>query len=102
MNELKLFFKLFPKLTLILYIFDLQKQLSDCKTCLDIGCGGNSLIRFLNFQYSVGVDGHKPTLDKAKENNVHNEYLLCKAQDLNKHFSSNQLLHSSGPYRTSA
>lgn len=70
--------RLFPTV-----IFLLKKELADCETVLDLGCGPSSPIQHAkNIKYSVGVDAHKPYIEASKREGVHNEYHNCRIQDL--------------------
>ncbi len=84
-------FKLtFPRLLFFSYLNTMRKELADCRSCLDIGCGGGSPVRHLKFEYSVGVEGHAPTLEGAQRLHTHNEFRFAGATELDKHFSENQ------------
>ncbi len=62
---------------------ELQKELSDCETVLDLGCGPASPIEYCkNIKRSVGVEAFEPYLQKAKEKGIHTEYLNKKIEDL--------------------
>lgn len=84
-------FKLtFPRLLLFSYLNTMRKELAGCRTCLDIGCGGASPVRHLEFEHSVGVEGHAPTLEAAQKLHTHNEFRFAGATELDKHFAANQ------------
>ncbi|HXG01433.1 MAG TPA: class I SAM-dependent methyltransferase [Bacteroidota bacterium] len=68
----------------------MRRELSDCRTCLDIGCGSDSPVRFLRFDYSLGVEAYEPLLREAQRNGTHSEYMLANATELDRHFSSKQ------------
>jgi hypothetical protein len=53
----------------------LAKELSDCETLLDIGCGKKSPIQFSSVSYSVGVDMFRPYLLESKKKKIHNSYV---------------------------
>lgn len=54
----------------------LQKELSDCETVLDLGCGPDSPIQFCkNVKYSVGVEIFDKYLKESKKKKIHNKYL---------------------------
>jgi len=72
------FKKIFPTL-----VFCLQKELIDCQTVLDIGCGPNSPLQYCeNIKHSVGVEPFAPYLKKTKKRRIHSKYLSSQAQDL--------------------
>ena len=59
----------------------LQKELKDCDTVLDLGCGHNSPIQCCrNISYSVGVDVFKSYIDLARKRRTHSK-LICKKLD---------------------
>lgn len=61
----------------------ISKELEDCDTVIDIGCGKNSPLRYVkNIKYSVGVDIHAPYLKESKAKKIHDEYILEDIQDL--------------------
>ncbi len=59
----------------------LRKELKDCKSVLDLGCGPNSPLRYLKKEpplifYSVGVDIFEPyILKNLEKNKIHSEYI---------------------------
>ncbi|MFZ2188012.1 MAG: class I SAM-dependent methyltransferase [Candidatus Moraniibacteriota bacterium] len=61
----------------------LKKELGDCETVLDLGCGPSSPVQFCkNIKYSVGVEAFPPYLKASKERKIHNEYLAKKIEEL--------------------
>lgn len=66
----------------------LQRELSDCKTVLDLGCGPSSPLQHCgNVKHSVGVEAFRPYLEESRKKNIHNEYLEKKIEELD--FSEN-------------
>lgn len=65
-----LYKKLFPS-----WINYLKRELSDCNTLLDLGCGYNSPIQYRDVPFSVGVELFEPYLQESKKKGIHNEYL---------------------------
>lgn len=64
-------------------VYCLQKELSDCKTVLDIGCGPSSPIQFChNLSRTVGIEVYEPYYNKAKENKTHSEIYNKNVFDL--------------------
>ena len=53
----------------------LKKELSDCDTILDLGCGYNSSIQYCNVPFSVGVELFEPYLQESKKKGIHNQYI---------------------------
>lgn len=54
----------------------LEKELIGCESVLDLGCGNDSPLNFLNLPYSIGVDIYLPALLESKEKEIHDEYIL--------------------------
>jgi len=62
--------KIFP--SLVLY---LKRELSNCNTVLDLGCGNNSLLQYCNASFSLGVENFEPYLKENKKKRIHNQYI---------------------------
>ena len=63
--------------------FCLQKELKDCRTVLDLGCGPSSPIKSCkNVSYSVGVEPFLPYLRLSKKKGIHTKYIAKKIEDL--------------------
>jgi len=61
----------------------LQRELKNCKTVLDLGCGPSSPLQYCkNIKYSVGVEMFHSYLKKSKEKQIHSEYLEKKIEGL--------------------
>lgn len=89
-STFQLFKECFPRLALFAYVKEMRDQLADCRSCLDIGCGEDSPVRMLSFEYTVGLEGHRPTLEKAAAHRTHNEFRCGRAQDLGRMFRPRQ------------
>lgn len=64
-------------------VFCLKKELRDCETVLDLGCGQSSPFKYCqNITRSVGVETFKPALEESKKRKVHSEYLEKKVEDV--------------------
>lgn len=56
--------------------FLLRRELRDCNTVLDLGCGSNSPLRiFSKGRKTVGVDIFKPSIEMSKKRRIHNKYI---------------------------
>jgi len=53
----------------------LKRELSNCNTALDLGCGYDSPIQLCNVPFSVGVELFEPYLEESKKKNIHSEYV---------------------------
>jgi len=59
----------------------LQRELGDCTTVLDLGCGPSSPVQYCkNIERSVGIDIFRPYLDAARQNKTHDEYIEDRAE----------------------
>ncbi len=65
-------------------VHELQRELKDCETVLDLGCGPSSPIQHCkNVKHSVGVEIFGPYLEESKSKGIHSEYLQKKISELN-------------------
>jgi len=61
----------------------LQKELQDCETVLDLGCGPSSPIQYCkNIKYSLGVEAFAPYLEESKKKEIHSKYSDKKIEEL--------------------
>jgi SAM-dependent methyltransferase len=61
----------------------LQKELADCESVLDLGCGPSSPLQYCkNIKHSIGVEAFPPYLKEAQRQGTHTEYLAKKIEDL--------------------
>ncbi|MCX6766943.1 MAG: class I SAM-dependent methyltransferase [Candidatus Moranbacteria bacterium] len=64
-------------------VFCLKKNLKDCESVLDLGCGLSSPLQYAkNIKYSVGVETFKPSFEESKEKKIHTEYLEKKVENV--------------------
>lgn len=57
-------------------VYCLKRELKDCQSVLDLGCGPFSPLKYCdNIEYSVGVELYKPYLLKSKMQFIHTKYL---------------------------
>jgi ubiquinone/menaquinone biosynthesis C-methylase UbiE len=57
-------------------VFCLKRELFDCETVLDLGCGPSSPLQFCkNIKYSVGVEIFDQYLKQSKAKKIHKKYL---------------------------
>jgi hypothetical protein len=77
----KTYIKIFPG-----FAQELKKQIGDCKSLLDVGCGSSSPIQYIRFKgYSLGIDGFAPSIKKSKIKHIHSKYKKMSLQDIHKH-----------------
>jgi ubiquinone/menaquinone biosynthesis C-methylase UbiE len=78
MNELvrKLYHNFLLNFFFPTLVYYLKRELSDCQTVLDLGCGPSSPIQHCkNIEYSVGVEIFEKYLKQSKKRKIHNKYL---------------------------
>lgn len=64
-------------------VYCLKKELEDCESVLDLGCGPSSPLQYCkNIKHSVGVETFEPYLKKTQERGIHTQYLAKKVEDL--------------------
>lgn len=64
-------------------VYCLKKELQDCESVLDLGCGPSSPLQHCkNIKYSVGVEVFEPYIEEAKKKQIHNKYLNKKINEL--------------------
>ncbi len=66
----------------------LEKEASNCKSLLDVGCGFQSPVqRFSNkIPYSVGVDIYESAIERSRQAKIHTDYRIGNVMDLDKMF----------------
>jgi SAM-dependent methyltransferase len=64
-------------------VFCLKKELQDCESVLDLGCGPSSPLQYCkNIKYSVGVETFRPYLEEAKKRKIHAEYMKKRIEEV--------------------
>ena len=56
-------------------IYCLKKELQNCNSVLDLGCGSGSPLQYCNIRKSIGIDAFEPSIKASKEKGIHNEYI---------------------------
>jgi len=74
----------------ILTFLEFRRQLRNCESVLDIGCGEASSLRWFQLQRLVGLEGYQPSYAKARLNKTHHEVVLGDARQLEDYFQANQ------------
>ena len=54
----------------------MKRELSECRSALDLGCGYYSALRVCDIPFSVGVDLYEPPLLESRRAGTHTQYLL--------------------------
>jgi SAM-dependent methyltransferase len=64
-------------------VFCLRKNLKDCVTVLDLGCGPSSPLQYCkNIKHSIGVETFHPSIEESKKRKIHNEYMEKSVEDV--------------------
>lgn len=64
-------------------VYCLKRELKDCRTVLDLGCGPSSPLQYSkNIEYSVGVETFAPYLEESKKRRIHNEYIEKRIEEV--------------------
>ena len=64
-------------------VYCLQKNLKDCESVLDLGCGPSSPLQYCkNIKYSVGVETFPPYFEESRKRKVHTEYIRDKVENV--------------------
>ncbi|MER3525105.1 MAG: SAM-dependent methyltransferase [Ignavibacteria bacterium] len=90
-SSFELFKIAFPRFLHFAFLNTMRKELADCRSCLDIGCGADSPVRHLRFEYSVGVDAYEPLLQEARRKHTHHEIHRVDARDIGRTFSPGEV-----------
>ncbi len=57
-------------------VYCLKRELADCRTVLDLGCGQDSPIQNCSWlERTVGVESFGPYLERSRANGIHTEYI---------------------------
>jgi SAM-dependent methyltransferase len=62
--------------------YHLKKELSDCQSVLDLGCGSGSPLQFCHIKYSFGVDVFKPYIVQSQKKQIHSRYKLANINNI--------------------
>jgi hypothetical protein len=68
----RLYKKIFPDF----YTSFLVEELKNCSSILDLGCGKDSALRFVDAPLKVGVEAFRPSLEESKRKRIHHKYIL--------------------------
>ena len=68
----------------------LRKALSGCQSVLDVGCGASPTMRQFGVAHPVGIEGYKPSIDRAKQLNTHDEMIHGDVRELDRYFRPKQ------------
>lgn len=64
-------------------VYSLRKELRDCESVLDLGCGPSSPLQYCdNIEYSIGVEPFSTYLKESQKKKIHTEYKDNKIEDL--------------------
>ena len=86
-NFIKKIYRVYFPLRDIIYLKELERQLKDMESVLDLGCGESSPLKNIKKDfYSIGIDLSEENIKKSKELKIHNEYCLMNVLDIDKFF----------------
>lgn len=74
----------------ILVKLGLREALLNCDSVLDVGSGVAHTLRQLGVKHAVGAEGYLPSLEKARSQKTHDDYVQCDVRDISKHFQAGQ------------
>lgn len=80
----------FPQVAFYLLLKEIRKALKGCRSCLDVGCGTNSPIGFLDLEHTVGLEAHGPSLEIARQHRTHTEFRMGRAEEIGSLFSQGE------------
>ncbi len=64
-------------------VYCLKRELADCQSALDLGCGPDSPVRFVkSIQYSVGVEPFEPYARDSESHGIHTELMRADLRSL--------------------
>lgn len=67
----------------------LEKELSSCKTVLDVGCGADSPLGKIRKKFrSAGIDIFERCIIESKKKKIHNEYRVGDIRKLDKYYKT--------------
>ena len=72
--------------SLILVKLLIRDALVGCESLLDVGCGTSTLARQIGIKYTVGIEGHRPTFEKAVQLKTHDKLVLGDVRNLLDYF----------------
>ena len=82
--------RIFPNNIYASYFKEIESELNDCSSVLDVACGNNSpLINCKKTFKSTGVDIFEPYLIESRDKGIHDDYIISDALDLNNHVPDN-------------
>ncbi len=60
----------------------ISNMISESNVILDLGCGAGGRVRFRKGAHPVGIDIHRPSIERAKQKGTHMDFLLADATRL--------------------
>ena len=64
------------------YLGELRHAVMGCRTLLDIGCGPQSLMARIDWDYSVGIEGYGPAAETARLSATHSQVVSCNLLEI--------------------
>ncbi len=79
----KIYYSQFFSLIFPTTVWCLQKNLSDCESVLDLGCGSSSPLQYCDdIKYSIGVEAFTPYFIESRSRRIHTKYLNKKIEEV--------------------
>jgi len=70
-------------------VHELQIELKDCKSVIDLGCGPSSPLQYCPWiTHSIGVEAFEPYLKQSQLRKIHTEYLNSRLETLDFPYKS--------------
>lgn len=61
-----------------------EKEIEECETILDVGCGSDSPLRYFRRRKSTGIDIDKTSITKASHEKIHERYIRANILNIDK------------------
>ena len=78
----KIYYSQAARLLLRNSLFCLERELKGCDTVLDLGCGHNSFLQYVESKFSVGVEYFMPYLLESRRKGIHNLYVRADIRNV--------------------
>jgi SAM-dependent methyltransferase len=64
-------------------VFCLKRELRDCESVLDLGCGSFSPLKYCkSVKHSIGVETFEVAIEESKKRKIHTEYIEKKVEEV--------------------